>query len=163
MKIRSILVVDDDRTTLSAMNQMLRPLGYVVTFAVDGRDAIDSLNRESVDLVITDILMSDMDGFELIAALRKNFPDIPVVAISGGANLGADTYLMIAKGLGSAGVLRKPVTREELVLTINGIETGSLRAPWHGKPMADWKVVGRGSSHQEAYPAGNRAIGSIVF
>jgi CheY-like chemotaxis protein len=127
--IESILVVDDDRTTLSAVQQALEPLGYAVSVATGGREALRSLNHGAVDLVITDILMLDMDGFELIAAVRKDFPAIPIVAISAGGSLGPETYLTIAKAFGADGVLQKPVSRAELAITISAIEIGTLCSP----------------------------------
>ena len=132
------------------MRQMLEPLGYVVTVANGGREAIRSLDRELIDLIVTDILMYDMDGFELIVALRKDFPEIPVIAISGGGNLGAETYLVIAKGFGADGVLLKPVACDELVKTIRAIESGSTRTESRSKPLAEWTVVEAQHASQEA-------------
>jgi CheY-like chemotaxis protein len=134
MTIESILVVDDDRTTLSAMQQALEPLGYAVSLATGGREALRSLHHDSVDLVITDILMLDMDGFELIAAVRRDFPAIPIVAISGGGSLGPDTYLTIAKAFGADGVLQKPISRAELAIAISAIQIGSLRSASRSRP-----------------------------
>ena len=136
MTIASILVVDDDRTTLRTMQQALEPLGYAVSLATGGREALRSLRHDSVDLVITDILMLDMDGFELIAALRKDFPGIPIVAISGGGSLGPDTYLTIAKAFGADGVLQKPISRDELAIAIGAIEIGALRSTSRPRPPA---------------------------
>jgi two-component system cell cycle response regulator CpdR len=125
MSIRTILVVDDDTTTTSAMQRVLEPLGYAVTTATGGWDAIRSLHREAVDLVITDILMPDGDGFELIGALRKSFSSTRIIAISAGAgstSLTADTFLLIARGMRADGILRKPISRDELVLAIKAAE-----------------------------------------
>jgi CheY-like chemotaxis protein len=128
MTIHSILIVEDDLDTLHAMRKILEPLGYAVSVAGGGRDALRLLNQETVDLVITDILMPDMDGFELIAALHQSFPATRVVAMSGGKNLSPDTYLLIARGFGVDGVLQKPITRDELVMAIKGSETRSCSA-----------------------------------
>jgi two-component system, cell cycle response regulator CpdR len=130
MTIRSILVVDDDPDTLKAMRQVLEPKGYAVTVAIGGQEALRSLGRKPVDLVITDIVMPDGDGFELVAALRKNFPDTRVVAVSGGGNLSPDTYLVIARGFGVDAVLQKPVMHDELITAIKGVET----RPWGSSP-----------------------------
>jgi CheY-like chemotaxis protein len=130
MTIRSILVVDDDPDTLKAMLQVLEPQGYAVSVAVGGQEAIRSLDRKPVDLVITDIVMPEGDGFELVTALRKNFPDTRVVAVSGGGNLSPDTYLVIARGFGVDAVLQKPVMHDELMTAIKGVE----RRPWQPLP-----------------------------
>jgi CheY-like chemotaxis protein len=130
--IRSILVVDDDPSTLIAMRRVLEPQGYVVSVATAGHDAVRMLTREPADLVITDMLMPHGDGFELIIALHRNFPDIPIVAMSGGGHLGPEAYLGMARGFRVDGMLKKPVTRDELVLAIKAVENrrtiGTVRA-----------------------------------
>ncbi len=128
MSIKSILVVDDDTVTTRAMQRVLEPLGYMVSIAAGAWEAMRVLDREVVDLVITDILMPDGDGFELIGAMRKRFGRIRVIAISAGAGTGslaADTYLLIARGMRADGILRKPITREELVVAIGAVENRS--------------------------------------
>ena len=133
MPIRSILVVDDDLDTLTAMRRVLAHLGYVVAISTDGHDAIRKLTRDPADLLITDMLMPHGDGFELIIALHRNFPTLPVVAMSGGGHLGPEVYLGMARGFRIDGVLRKPVTRDELVLAIKAIENRpSLGVPQAG-------------------------------
>jgi CheY-like chemotaxis protein len=77
--------------------------------------------------------MLDMDGFELIAAVRKDFPAIPIVAISAGGSLGPETYLTIAKAFGADGVLQKPISRAELAIAISAIEIGTLRSASRGR------------------------------
>jgi CheY-like chemotaxis protein len=67
------------------------------------------------------MLMPHGDGFELITALHRDFPDLPVIAMSGGGHLAADTYLLMARGFRVNGVLRKPVTRDELTLAIQAV------------------------------------------
>jgi len=136
MSIHSIVIVDDDPDTLNAMQRVLTPLGYAVFAASGGREAMRLLNRESVDLVITDILMPDMDGFELISALRKSHPRTRIIAISGGRNLSPisrDTYLVIARGFGVDAVLQKPILRNEFVTAIKGVENRS----WGSRPRSE--------------------------
>ena len=84
------------------------------------------LRRGPVDLVITDLLMPDMDGIELINALHKDFAGIRVVAMSGGGVLDAEFYLTMAKRLRADSLLKKPFTRDELLMAIEAIEAGSL-------------------------------------
>jgi CheY-like chemotaxis protein len=122
VRIHSILVVDDDPSTLQAMKRVLEPMGYQVTVATAGHDAIRLLTREPADLVITDMLMPHGDGFELIIALHRNFPTLPVVAMSGGGHLGPEAYLGMARSFRVNGILKKPVTRDELLLAIKAVE-----------------------------------------
>lgn len=127
MAVQSILVVEDDPGTQKVMQQVLETLGYAVTVAGNGREALASLRHSPVELVITDLIMPESDGFELIADLRRNFPHLEIVAISGGGHLGADTYLTIARGLGVDVVLQKPITRDNLVMAIKTVEARWLR------------------------------------
>jgi CheY-like chemotaxis protein len=138
MAIHSIVIVDDDPDTLAAMQTVLKPMGYTVSAAADGREALRLLNREPVDLVITDILMPEMDGFELITAMRKKFPGTRIIAISGGRDLSpvsGDTYLVIARGFGVDAVLRKPIMCSEFVTAIKGVENRHWASPPHGEGL----------------------------
>jgi two-component system, chemotaxis family, sensor kinase CheA len=104
----SILVVDDSMTTRALEKSILEANGYLVRVAVDGVEALDCLGKEKVDLVITDIQMPRMDGFDLLEAMKKN-PDlnkIPVIVVTSldrredqerGLQLGADAYIVKRK------------------------------------------------------------------
>jgi len=125
VEIHSILVVDDDPNMLKLTQLSLKRLGYTVAVAPSGKEAIGFLRREAVDLVITDIVMPDMDGFELLAALGTKFPKLPVIAMSGGGQLSAGTYLKMAPGFRAAGTLYKPFSAEDLSRAIKAVEAGS--------------------------------------
>ena len=129
MAIHSILIVEDDSDTLDAMRRILEPRGYSVSIATGGKEAIQSLNRRAFDLVITDILMPDVDGFQLIVLLRQNFPKTRCIAITGGGRINSDTYLLIARGFGADLVLPKPITNDTLVTAIRAIEARSGLSP----------------------------------
>lgn len=129
MTIRSILVVDDNLDTLKVMRQILESQGYAVAVAHDGKKAFRLLTRDYADLVITDMVMPHGDGFELITALHRDFPEVPVIAMSGGGQLAADTYLLMARGFRVNGVLRKPVRRDELMLAIQAVENRPQASP----------------------------------
>jgi len=77
------LLVDDDRFTLKLISGYLLPAGYVVRTAEDGLDAIEKLRAGLPDLIICDLNMPRMDGFEFLDVVRKRFPHIPVIVISG--------------------------------------------------------------------------------
>jgi two-component system chemotaxis sensor kinase CheA len=105
---RSILVVDDSMTTRTLEKSILEAHGYRVRVAVDGLEALDLLHAERSDLVIADIQMPRMDGFELLAALKKdqNLSRIPVIVVTSlespedqerGLSLGADAYIVKRK------------------------------------------------------------------
>jgi two-component system response regulator YesN len=82
-----------------------------VLTARNGTEALGYLDGHAVDVVLTDIFMPEMDGIETIAALRRKFPNIRVVAMSG--RPGVD-YLAVARELGVAHTLRKPFEIDEL-------------------------------------------------
>jgi len=78
-----ILLVDDNAHGLSARRCVLEELGYRITTAASGADALDQFHRQAFDLVVTDFKMPRMDGVELIARLRKQAPGLPIILISG--------------------------------------------------------------------------------
>jgi CheY-like chemotaxis protein len=96
-----ILLVDDNANGLCARKQVLEELGHRIATATSGADALEQFAHHKFDLVVTDYKMPRMDGLELIARLRKQAPDLPVVLISGYAdtlglneqNTGADVVI----------------------------------------------------------------------
>ena len=78
-----VLVVDDDPSVLQVSSRILREEGYEVRTAVDGFEALVELRRAMPDLIVSDLAMPNMSGFELLSIIRRRFPHIPVVAISG--------------------------------------------------------------------------------
>jgi CheY-like chemotaxis protein len=108
----NILVVDDEEIMRNLLDKMLSLEGYNILTAVDGQDALDVVANEKVDLVVTDMKMPRMDGFELLKNLRNNYPDIGVVIMTGFG----DTYtLKDALLLGADEYLSKPFKRLELL------------------------------------------------
>ena len=82
-------------------------------------------SEEKIDLVITDLIMPEKEGIETINELRLDFPDIKIIAISGGGNIGADNYLSLAKNLGADMTLSKPFTRDDLTKAVNNLFQGA--------------------------------------
>src|SRR6478736_3897670 len=78
-----VLVVDDDLSTLHVSRLILEAKGYEVKTASDGFEALVELRRSLPDLIISDLRMPNMSGFELLSIVRRRFPHIPVIAISG--------------------------------------------------------------------------------
>lgn len=102
---RTILAVDDSSTVRKFVSVALTMQGFTVVTACDGMDALEKLPNQLVDLVITDLNMPNMDGFELIKALRENpaYKDLPVVILTSltddvskerGVELGVNSYLV---------------------------------------------------------------------
>ncbi len=114
----AILVVDDELEMLDILRQVLAAAGYRVVTAGNGREASAELAREKFDLVLTDLLMPERDGTEVIGELRAKYRDTPVVAMSGGGRMPRGEYLKIAKMFGAHAMLEKPFTNEQLLSTI---------------------------------------------
>jgi CheY-like chemotaxis protein len=83
-----ILVVDDDAAIRESGKAVLATKGYEIITAVDGFDGLVQLRRSLPDLIISDLSMPNMSGFEFLSVVRKRFPQIPVIAISGAYNGG---------------------------------------------------------------------------
>ncbi|HLA61423.1 MAG TPA: response regulator, partial [Nitrospiraceae bacterium] len=80
----SILVVDDEDQIRKLIRETLEQAGYHVTEAHDGKEALQQYRLTPADLVIMDILMPDQDGLETTITLRREFPNVKVIAITGG-------------------------------------------------------------------------------
>lgn len=121
---KSVLVVDDDSDVRAGFSAFFEDQGAHVFEVSNGTEAVRILQakNDAIDLVVTDIVMPEMDGIGLTIYLRKNFPSIPVVAMSGGGHIDSDEYLISAKGLGARVILNKPVSSADLDRAI-----GSLR------------------------------------
>jgi DNA-binding NtrC family response regulator len=109
-----LLVVDDDECICALLAATLRIAGHAVVLARNGREAMERLEEHAVHLVITDMLMPQMDGLELIAALQKSRPHLPVIAMSGGAPQ-SHASLEHAQSLGAVRTLAKPFHPQQLV------------------------------------------------
>jgi len=114
-----ILVVDDDESIRCALRMYLERDGHHIVEAENGLQGVRVLEEKSIDLVITDILMPEKDGLEMIRILRKEYPHIRIIAISAGGRVGSMDYLMMAKGLGANHVLSKPFRCGQLVILVN--------------------------------------------
>ena len=107
----SILVVDDEPGIRELLCLMLEASGYTVMAAEDGFQAPKILAANPIQVVITDLLMPERDGLEFITEVRKSFPDVKIIAMSGGGHIARDSYLRIAKNFGAHFLLEKPFSQ----------------------------------------------------
>ena len=115
----SVLVVDDQDQVRQLIRETLEQAGYEVEEARDGKEGLERYRMKAVDLVITDILMPGQDGLEGIMALRREFPDSRVIAMTGGSEaIGFGNVLDIAKMLGVRRTLQKPFDLKVLLDTV---------------------------------------------
>jgi len=121
-----VLVVEDSAAVRLAVTEVIEQAGHAVVEAENGRIAIDLLESESFDLIVTDVLMPEADGVEVIKAARAKHPGTRVVAMSGGApNLPAGYALKMAEMFAADAVLYKPFLNEELRKTVARLVDGS--------------------------------------
>lgn len=113
-----ILVIEDDRAVRELMLHTLSKAGYRVLSAEDGNEGMNIFRTEHPDLVITDIVMPQKEGFETIMALRKEQPDVKVIAMSGGGRHGTEDYLSVARKLGACRTVAKPFLRDEMLRVV---------------------------------------------
>jgi DNA-binding response OmpR family regulator len=116
---KKVLVVDDEPSITDLVSLILTEKGYEVSIANDGKQGLKQFESVEPDLVITDIVMPDMEGIEFIKALVKKKKDIPVIVMSG--NIVGRKFLKTACLFGAKAALTKPFTTQELIETIDRI------------------------------------------
>jgi two-component system, chemotaxis family, chemotaxis protein CheY len=107
--------MDDDDVFRSAMRVVLEEAGYEVIAAADGAAGLRLYRERGADLVIVDIFMPEMDGLEVIRALRTGGPRPRLIAISGGGQAGREDILSIAAALGAERTFKKPFMAQDLL------------------------------------------------
>lgn len=105
----TVLLVDDDAGIRGALTKILGVLGHDVTAASNGREALAHLGAARYDVMVTDLLMPEMDGVETIIEVRKEIDDMPIIVMSGGGRTHAKHCLKMALGLGATRSVEKPV------------------------------------------------------
>lgn len=118
---QKILIIDDDEGIRTVFSRFLGRKGFDVTCAVNGREGLSMLDSVDPDLVITDIMMPEADGLEVLMAIRGKSKKIPVIAISGGMHAVPMDFLPLAKKFGACKVLYKPVELEDLQAAIEEV------------------------------------------
>lgn len=121
MEAKSILVVDDDAPFRAAVSRVLCGAGYRVVEAGDGCRAQETLKSERPDILVTDIIMPDGDGIELINAVKWRYPTLRILAISGRGQMGSLDLLKMAAMVGADATLSKPLAPDELLSKIEGL------------------------------------------
>jgi CheY-like chemotaxis protein len=125
-----ILIVDDDKTFRLSLSEGLSELeeGYTIIAAENGKSAVSVLNSTKIDLVITDLKMPEMDGFELIAYIRKYHPALPAIVISA---FGTPEIEKGVKQMGALEFAEKPIDFDNLIQiisdTLNSKSSGFVR------------------------------------
>ena len=117
-----ILVIDDDMYMRKVIQQMLERKGHTVVVEEDGVKGVRRYQKESFDLVITDIVMPEKEGLETIQELKQVAPGVKIIAVSGGALKGPPKgYLALAKQFGAMETIEKPFSWKQLIETVNHV------------------------------------------
>ncbi len=140
---KNILLVDDEASQLALARELIKSVGMNCDTASNGEEAFTKLEHKSYHLVVTDIQMPKMDGFNLMKAIKNNdnFSEIPVIAVSGRENVTAATYL----DAGFSGSLLKPYRPNELLLKIGEIlkvklENSNHHAKFYSSNSKDYSL-----------------------
>jgi len=125
-----VLIVDDEPDVRDAIGRVLTRSGHEVELAVDAIAGLDACGKQRFDVTITDIIMPGQNGVDLIRALREKYPDMRIIAISGGGNIAIEgyqpeaiktaAYVAAAQKAGADLCLTKPFERAELLDAIAG-------------------------------------------
>lgn len=121
-----ILITDDDPSMRALMTTVLHQAGHTVVEAHAARAALELHRQNPVDLIVTDMMMGEMDGTELLRRVRASSPHTPIIGISG-ANHGK-MYLSMSKMLGAECVLAKPFTPDQFIAAVNEALASAQRA-----------------------------------
>ena len=113
-----IYVFDDEPSILLMIKKMLEKAGYEVDIALNGKEGMELFKRNVPDLLITDIIMPEKEGLETILELRKSYPELKIIAISGGGRISPCGYLPGAKLLGANIVFEKPLDQKEFLQAV---------------------------------------------
>jgi len=115
-----ILVIDDEDNLRATFQERLTIEGYQVWTASNGRKGLQLYHDHSFDLVITDVLMPELDGLEVVRTLRRVSTTLPIIVMSGGGDRDLD-FLMEAEEFGATRTISKPFRPEELIAMIHAL------------------------------------------
>jgi DNA-binding NtrC family response regulator len=114
-----VLLIDDEPMVRKIVRKMLERAGHEVVDVENGRAGLDQLERATIDLIVTDIIMPDVEGIEVLMTVRERHPSIAVIAMSGGGRMGNVDFLEVAMKLGAVATLQKPFTSGALLEAID--------------------------------------------
>jgi twitching motility two-component system response regulator PilH len=126
-----IIIIDDDGDHGECIATLLNRAGHRVVAFSDASAAIQHIDRYEPDLIVTDIFMPGVDGFEVLRHIQSHSPSLPILAMSGNLEAFGDLYLKSIVQQGAVAALAKPFTALELLGSINNLTIGSNRTLQH--------------------------------
>lgn len=121
---KRVLIVDDEPLIREGLQKILELNHFEVVIAANGNEALQRIAQTHPQVVVTDIIMPEKDGVEVIMELRTRYPNTKIIAISGGGRINAENHLEIAEHLGVHATLTKPFATEKLIRKIEELITG---------------------------------------
>jgi len=115
LKMARILVIDDEQAVRLFLREILETDGHEVVDAPDGKAGLRLFSEEPADLTIIDIFMPEKEGLETIRELRREYPGVKIIAISGGGGIGNFDFLHMAKRFGALRTIAKPFEKKEML------------------------------------------------
>ena len=122
--MKKIVIIEDDLIIRESLKEILELNSYEVLATESGMDLMRKISDFRPDILITDIIMPDKDGIEIIIEAKKSLPDIILIAISGGGRIDSESYLNTTKYLGADATLKKPFTHDQLITLIRNLTNG---------------------------------------
>jgi DNA-binding response OmpR family regulator len=124
--VSKVLIVDDDEGIVIMLERLLKSAGYDVQAATNGKEAALVYAQYHPDLVVTDLIMPDGEGLQLIMSLRRQDKEVKIIAMTGGGRGGTQNYLFMAQELGADYTIEKPFLAEKLLSIVRlAIESDS--------------------------------------
>jgi YesN/AraC family two-component response regulator len=115
----NVLLVEDEPLVLETLSSAIKSSGHTVVTASNGVLGLKRFAEQQFDLVVTDIIMPDKEGIEMILEMRRQKPDAKIVAISGGGRTGNVEFLKMAESFGAMATLKKPIRLAELLKVLS--------------------------------------------
>ena len=104
-----VLIVDDEKDIRAILRMWCEEEGFDVLEAENGKEGVKIQREQKADLLICDLIMPVQEGIETISLFKREYPEVGIIAISGGGKIGPDSYLEVAKQLGAWKAFRKPL------------------------------------------------------
>ena len=119
-----VLLLEDHEIVCTVLAQFLKNGGHEVLASITSTRLLEDINTFQPDVIVTDIIMPDMDGIEVIRQVRRCDGDLPVIAISGGGRVSGAEYLELADAVGAAATLEKPFDEADLLSAVADVVKG---------------------------------------
>ncbi|OEU44916.1 MAG: hypothetical protein BBJ60_11980 [Desulfobacterales bacterium S7086C20] len=116
---KKVVVIDDNAEIRHVIELKLRTHGYKVITAANGKEGLNLIKSKQPDVVITDIVMPEKEGIEVITEVRRDFPNVKIIAMSGGGLIGPHEYLSWTKMMGVQRTFTKPFAINEILEAVN--------------------------------------------